>query len=189
MNTEFGEVTIIRSNRRSVAVRVVSGGLEVRAPLRMSDRAVLSFLEANRLRILQMLRSAAQRRESSPLAGAPISEEELRQLAKQAKKQLSAKAAHFAGLMGVSYGRITIRAQKTRWGSCSSLGNLNFNCLLMLCPEPIQDYVVVHELAHRKQMNHSPLFWEEVRRIIPDYRQRKKWLQENGSALMERMER
>ncbi len=89
--------------------------------------------------------------------------------------------------MGVSYGRITIRSQRTRWGSCSSKGNLNFNCLLLLCPEAVQDYVVVHELCHRKELNHSPKFWAEVERICPDYKTHRKWLKENGSSLIGRL--
>ncbi|MDY3888895.1 MAG: M48 family metallopeptidase, partial [Agathobacter sp.] len=83
------------------------------------------------------------------------------------------RVAYFADIMGVDYGRITIRMQKTRWGSCSSKGNLNFNCLLMLAPPEVIDYVVVHELCHRKEMNHSKAFWREVERVLPDYRSRK----------------
>ena len=94
------------------------------------------------------------------------------------------RVAHFAPLVGVDYGSITIRSQKTRWGSCSSKGNLNFNCLLLLAPPEVLDYVVVHELCHRKQMNHSPRFWAEVGRVLPDYKIRVKWLKENGSRLM-----
>lgn len=97
------------------------------------------------------------------------------------------KVKYYAEIMGVTYGRITIRDQKTRWGSCSSKGNLNFNCLLMLMPDKVLDYVVVHELCHLKQMNHSKKFWKEVERYMPDYPNYKKWLNENGGALIERM--
>ena len=89
--------------------------------------------------------------------------------------------------MGVTYGRITIRNQKTRWGSCSAKGNLNFNCLLMLVPEDVRDYVVIHELAHRKYMNHSKNFWHEVESFMPDYNEKRKWLRAHGDELMQRM--
>lgn len=93
----------------------------------------------------------------------------------------------YAKQIGVTYGRITIRNQKTRWGSCSSKGNLNFNCLLMLTPPEVIDYVVVHELCHRKEMNHSGAFWAEVEKVLPDYKEQVKWLKENGAQIIGRM--
>ena len=84
----------------------------------------------------------------------------------------------------MTYGRITVRDQKTRWGSCSQTGNLNFNFRLILAPSEVLDYVVVHELCHRRQMNHSTQFWQEVAQVLPDYRKRKAWLTENGWRLM-----
>jgi predicted metal-dependent hydrolase len=80
--------------------------------------------------------------------------------------------------MGIQYNRITIRSQKTRWGSCSSAGNLNFNIRLADVPEELLDYVIVHELAHRREMNHSTDFWKIVEREIPDWRERRKRLKE-----------
>ena len=87
----------------------------------------------------------------------------------------------------MDYGAIAIRAQRTRWGSCSSRGNLNFNCLLMLAPENVREYVVIHELCHRKEMNHSPGFWAEVARVLPDYGTSRRWLGENGGELIGRL--
>ncbi|MBQ1233170.1 MAG: M48 family metallopeptidase, partial [Clostridia bacterium] len=81
------------------------------------------------------------------------------------------------------------RTQKTRWGSCSSKGNLNFNCLLLLAPPEVLDCIVVHELCHRKQMNHSSAFYAEVLRVMPDYHTRHAWLKKNGTALMGRVNR
>lgn len=85
--------------------------------------------------------------------------------------------------MGVTYGRITIREQKTRWGSCSSKGNLNFNWRLIFAPEYVLDYVVVHELAHRKEMNHSKAFYAVIESVLPDYQTAKKWLKDHGHEL------
>ncbi len=105
-----------------------------------------------------------------------ITEKEITELKKQAKKYIPGRVAHYAEQMQVDYGRIAIRCQKTRWGSCSQKGNLNFNCLLMELPPEIIDYVVVHELCHRLQMNHSGKFWAEVEKVLPDYRERRRWL-------------
>ena len=98
-----------------------------------------------------------------------LSMDEIRQLADQALKVVPERVKHYAPLVGVTYGRITIRNQRSKWGSCSSKGNLNFNCLLMPVPPEVLDSVVVHELCHRKEMNHSDKFYAEVLRVFPDY--------------------
>lgn len=116
-----------------------------------------------------------------------LSVQDIQELADRAKKVIPDKVRHYADIIGVDYGRITIRNQRTRWGSCSGKGNLNFNCLLMLTPEDVQDYVVIHELCHRKEMNHSPKFWAEVAKIMPDYKRKRKWLKENSGEIMQRM--
>ena len=116
-----------------------------------------------------------------------LTTEEIKKLAEEALQYIPQRTAFYAPLVKVSYGRITIRNQKSRWGSCSGKGNLNFNCLLMLMPPEVIDYVVVHELCHRLEMNHSERFWKEVERVLPDYKLRKKWLRENGDRIMRRM--
>ena len=113
-----------------------------------------------------------------------LTDAQLKELVKKAKKIFPVKVDYFADKMGVTYGRISIRKQHTRWGSCSSDGNLNFNALLMLMPNEMQDYVVVHELAHRIEMNHSKRFYAEVAKILPDYKEREKYLKENGSKII-----
>ena len=82
----------------------------------------------------------------------------------------------YAGRIGVYPKNITLREQKTKWGSCSSLGNLNFNWKLIMAPPEALDYVVVHELAHLKEMNHSPAFYKVVASVLPDYKERRKLL-------------
>ena len=116
-----------------------------------------------------------------------FTEQEIKKLQALAKQVIPEKVAYYARLLGVTYGRISIRKQKTRWGSCSREGNLNFNCLLMMVPPEVLDYVVVHELSHRLEMNHSARFWTQVEKVIPDYKKAKKWLKEHGSQLMLRM--
>ncbi|MFI3171159.1 MAG: M48 family metallopeptidase [Eubacteriales bacterium] len=88
--------------------------------------------------------------------------------------------------MGVQYNKITIRDQKSRWGSCSSQGNLNFSWRLILMHPMVGRYVVVHELAHLKHMNHSKAFWDEVERAMPNYKKRKEWLKQNGYKYIRR---
>jgi len=175
--------TLIRSDRKTIALQLSpDGALTVRAPARMPEREIREFVESKRSWI-ESHRAKLPGKTDVP----KLSTEELYTLADQALNVLPARVAHFAPLVGVSYGRITIRNQRSRWGSCSSQGNLNFNCLLMLCPPPVQDYVVVHELCHRKEMNHSSRFWAEVERVMPDYKIHRQWLRDNGTAIMARM--
>ena len=179
------QVEIIRSKRKTVTIQIKSDGrVVVRAPMRMSGAAIRQLLEEKSAWIEKHLAQIRRQNESAEPAFSP---EQLRQLAEAARQDLPRRAARFAPLVGVSYVRITIRAQKSRWGSCSTRGNLNFNCLLMLCPEEVRDYVVVHELCHRKEMNHSRRFWLELARVLPEYEQQRKWLKSNGSRLIRRL--
>lgn len=113
--------------------------------------------------------------------------DEVKQLADIALKVIPEKVKHYAEIMNVQYGRITIRNQKTRWGSCSEKGNLNFNCLLMLAPDKVVDYVVVHELCHLIEMNHSKAFWQQVEGVMPDYKIYRQWLKVNGNEIISRL--
>ena len=110
---------------------------------------------------------------------------EITELTAKAKEELPAVVKKYADLMGVNYNRITIRHQKTRWGSCTKTGNLSFNCLILKMPETVRDYVIVHELAHRKELNHSTKFWTIVAEYCPWYKEAKQWLKEKGQELME----
>lgn len=175
--------TVIRSRRRTAAIQITpEGEVLVRCPARMGNEDIRKFVESKSSWIQGHLSRIAAQPELPPL-----SLEELRALAQQAAALIPERTAHFAPLVGVSYGRITIRSQRSRWGSCSAQGNLNFNCLLMLAPAEVLDYVVVHELCHRKHMDHSPQFWAEVARILPDYTSHRKWLKDQGPALIRRL--
>jgi hypothetical protein len=101
-----------------------------------------------------------------------------------AARYINARIDYYQSLLDVSPGRVTIRNQKTRWGSCSSKGNLNFNWRLMMAPPEVIDYVVVHELCHLIALNHSKKFWNQLSAILPDYRVRKDWLKKNGARLV-----
>ena len=156
-------IAVIRSRRKTLSLQVRENGeVIVRAPLFVREQEVRRFVEGHLTWIEKQQRklaSAAEQRSGiRPMTGAELS-------------QMTSK--------------ISIRHQKTKWGSCSSKGNLNFNCLLMLAPEAVRDYVVVHELCHRKQMNHSEAFWAEVERVLPPYREARKWLKTHGQELMQ----
>jgi YgjP-like, metallopeptidase domain len=96
---------------------------------------------------------------------------------------IAARAAHWAAAMGASFGRVRVKDQRTLWGSCTPRGDLNFNWRLTLAPPEVLDYVVIHELAHRFEMNHSRRFWERVARHCPEHRAHRRWLRKNGEAL------
>lgn len=185
----LSDIRVIRSRRKTISIQIDENlQITVRAPMRMSDTAVRNFIQERSGWIEKHLRKMRDRQEE--LRAKPeeiLTMEELRALAQEAVNYIPDRVSFYAPKIGVNYGRITIRNQKSRWGSCSSRGNLNFNCLLMLTPPEIIDYVVVHELCHRLEMNHSRYFWEEVERVMPDYKSRRKWLKDNGEKIMRRM--
>ena len=177
---------VIRSRRRTIELSIRGSELIVRAPLWSTDREISSFVESRRGWIEKHLRKAALNQAEAQAAGR-LTEAEIRELAEKAMQVIPERVKYYASKMGVKYGRITIRNQKTRWGSCSAKGNLNFNCLLMLTPPMVIDSVVVHELCHLKEMNHSDKFYAEVLRVFPEYFKWHGWLKEHGGALMQRM--
>ena len=179
-------ITIHRTKRKTLSLELKDGGLLVRAPKRMSNREIQMFILSKKSWIEKHQKIIDERRELQKQYQ-PYTEDELKKLAKKAKEIIPAKVKHYAEIVGVSYGRITIRCQKTRWGSCSSKGNLNFNCLLMELPDEIIDSVVVHELCHRKHMNHSKTFYAEVESVFPGYKRCRKWLKENGHIYLSRL--
>ena len=166
-----------------MSIKVKDGRVVVYAPYYVPDEEIRDFLEKNTGWIrAQLVRQSEIKKNALP----PLTKEELHELADRAVQVIPERVKYYAPLIGVTYGRITIRNQRTRWGSCSAKGNLNFNCLLMLTPPQVLDSVVVHELCHRKEMNHSERFYAEVLRVFPDYYKWNGWLKEHGAALMQR---
>ena len=182
------EYTLIRSARRSIGLEVTSAGeLIVRAPRYASVAQIEALLEEKADWIARAKDRARERARSAEAAGA-LTQAELGDLARRARADLPARVQRFADALGVDYGRITIRAQRTRWGSCSAQGNLNFNCLLMLAPDAVIDAVVAHELCHRRHMDHSPAFYAALRAVCPDYDACRAWLRANGPVLLARVQ-
>ncbi len=174
---------LIRCDRKSLAAEIRNNKLIIRAPLQATNEEINRFLLQNK-KWFETHLAKAQAREKAKANYHQLTQDEIVALANKALEVIPRRVAYYAPLIGVTYGNITIRRQKSRWGSCSSKGNLNFNCLLMLTPSEVIDSVVVHELCHRKEMNHSDKFYEEVLRVFPSYWDQDKWLKENGDILM-----
>jgi len=177
------EYELKKSARRTLSVEIrQDGSILVRAPKNYSKYRIEAFLKEKQGWI-QEKRREQEVKERRAEEVRTLSERERSLYREKAREVFEQKAAYYALRMGVTYGRIAVRDQKTRWGSCSSQGNLNFNWRLVLAPPGVLDYVVVHELAHRKEMNHSAKFWAVVKAAMPDYMRYESWLKENGRGL------
>ncbi|MBR4718738.1 MAG: M48 family metallopeptidase [Lachnospiraceae bacterium] len=175
---------IIRSRRKTISIEIDSNArLVVRAPMRVPLYEIRRFVNDKNSWIEKHIEKAKKRNEKRKDVR-PLDLRELRIITEEALRVIPVEVERYAKIIGVTYGRVTIRNQKTLWGSCSSKGNLSFNCMLMKVPERVRDYVIVHELCHRREMNHSPHFWELVGSVIPDYKLCRKWLKEEGSLLL-----
>lgn len=182
-----GNMEIIRSNRKTIAIEIKPDAtVLVRAPYFMKNAEICKFIKEKEHWITEHLKKARERQKKAEDVQ-KLTMDEVKQLVNLALKVIPEKTRYYAESMNVQYGRITIRNQKTRWGSCSGKRNLNFNCLLMLAPDEVIDYVVVHELCHLIEMNHSKAFWGEVERVMPDYKKRRQWLKDHGNEIMSRM--
>ena len=177
------EYTLIRSARRSLAVQIKPNGtVTVRANYKTSLKSIDNFLSA---------KSAWIKKHLDEINDKPIlpkfTEKEIKGFISSAKTVIPPRIAYFAQIIGVKYGKITIRRARTLWGSCTASGNLNFNCLLVCMPQSVADYIIIHELCHRKQMNHSQRFWATVSAYCPEYKTSKKWLKAFGAEYLGRL--
>lgn len=177
------ECRIIPSNRRSMSIQITpEKKILVRVPQWISFHQLDSLLVEKKDWILKHYQSIPEPKELSIREQNQLTALEKR-YRKAAKEYIPARVTHFHRFTGGAYDKVVIRDQKTRWGSCSSNGTLSFNYRLMLAPPQILDYVVVHELCHLKHMNHSPEFWKAVEQVLPDYKERRKWLKDHGNEL------
>lgn len=185
LDKEEIEVEIIRSKRRSMAIQIrTDGSVVVRVPMHASDRAIKRFVSAHARWIADNRGQMFERRKK--LADNPYDIPAWESLSaadkKIAKQKIMEHVDYYARRMEIDYGSISMRNQKSRWGSCSSKGNLNFNYRLAYLPEELLDYVVVHELAHRQHMDHSAAFWEEVETYYPAYKKCRQMLNDISLA-------
>jgi len=119
----------------------------------------------------------------APRAAAPAVSRRAAPERRDAGELIKSRVAYWAARLGLGYSRVFIKEQRSRWGSCSSAGNLNFNWRLAAAPPEVLDYVVIHELCHLREMNHSRRFWALVAQACPDHKVRRRWLRDNGRAL------
>ena len=177
-DNETIEIPIIRSKRKTLGLEVkYDGTVNARVPMRAPREIIERFIREHEAWIIRKRQewslSGNNRDDMSGLP--PI---ETKEGKAKIRQYIEGQVEYYAKIMGIIYGRISMRNQKTRWGSCSSNGNLNFNNRLLFVPKELVDYVVVHELAHRKEMNHSNAFWNVVEKYMPDYKERRKKLRE-----------
>lgn len=163
---------VVYSGRKTLSLCVKDCKVIVKAPYGTKKARIESLVLSHTDWILKHVEK--QKRKSEMFDS--LTEDEIKKLKKAAKQILPQKVAYYSDIMGLKYGRITITSARKRFGSCSSKGNLAFSYLLMLYPDEAIDYVVVHELAHLIELNHSKNFYKIVEDILPDYKERAKIL-------------
>lgn len=174
-------VVLERKERKTLSIGIREDGvLLIKAPLHMRQAVIDRFITQKRFWIYKQLQRMEEGRKNQIV----YSKEQERALRQEARNRLTQRTDYYKTILGVEYNRIRIADQKTRWGSCSSTGTISYNWHLVLLPDAILDYVVVHELCHRLQMNHSKEFWKLVEQVLPDYRTRRKWLKDNGDQYL-----
>lgn len=173
---------LIRCRRKSIGLIVTRAAkLVVRAPHWVSIHEINRLVAQKSSWIIKKQESAQKRQELPQIT---LTKAQKMAYKAQALDRLTQRVQYYAGLANLTYKTIRVGNARTRWGSCSSKGGLVFNWRLILMPERILDYLVVHELMHLKQQNHSKRFWQEVEAVIPDYKQDERWLKENGSTFI-----
>lgn len=180
------EYKLIRSSRKTLSIEVRGTSVIVRAPNRCPQKEIDKFVAEHDAWLKDKITKNIEKWKTAEKLGL-LSDTDLKILAQKACQYIPQRVALYAKVVGVTYGTITIRCQRTKWGSCSSKGNLNFNCLLMLTPPEVIDCVVVHELCHRREMNHSDRFYREVYKVYPEYDKWNQWLKDNGGIIMSRV--
>ena len=177
--------TVIRSNRNSLSIQIGRNGeIIVRVPLFVGNSQIEQYI----LQHLGWIEKQQKKQHEKNLAVSgikPMTEEQFSRLKKLARKLAVERIAYYAPKVGVSgrVKRLSIRCQKTKWGSCTSNGSICINCLLALAPKEVFDSVIVHELCHLLEMNHSSRFYAHVQRVFPEYKKCYRWLKDNGAKL------
>lgn len=169
----------IKRSKRAQLVRLAvhrDGSVIITAPLGIAEDAIEDIVQKKKKWLSDKI-SSFQKYQESKLA--KLGREDYLKYKDEAQRLIKDRADHYSYAYGYCYNNISIKDQKTRWGSCSSKKNLNFNYKLLFLPAKIRDYIIVHEICHLKELNHSKKFWDLVAREIPDHKKIRKELKEN----------
>ena len=166
------EYNVVYSVRKTVSISVDKSRITVKAPIG-TDRETIEKILVKHTSWIQKNIEHQKKKEDLYRQLTP---DEIKKIRKDARIYFAERTRYFADIMGLKYGRITITSAQKRFGSCSSKGNISYSYRLMLYPEAAREYVVVHELAHLKEMNHSKRFYDIVSGVLPDYKYRKRLL-------------
>ena len=168
------EYKVVYSRRKTISISIENCAPVVKAPIGTTEATIRSVVEKHSSWIIKHVEM--QKKKAARVAD--LTENDIKNLKREARRYFTEKTAYYAQIMGINYGRVTITSAQKRFGSCSSEGNICYSYRLMLYPEAARDYVVVHELAHRKEMNHSPRFYSVIAAVMPDYKYRKRLLKQ-----------
>ncbi len=176
-----------RVSKRSRSLRLSvhrDGSVTVSAPRLVPQFLINRFLTQKAHWILEKVTHFTSLPPQSPKLTKSEVRKEFAAYKKVAQDLAESRVAHFAAIYGYPYGKISIKNQKTRWGSCSKRGNLNFSYKIALLPPRLADYIVVHEVCHLGEFNHSQSFWRLVARMIPDYKELRDALNKKYSLMV-----
>ena len=178
-----GRITLVRHRwARRYILRVLDDGtLRVTLPRWGSKREAKAFVESSSAWIAKQL----VKRNNPAKAGHPLAVDDARrgEFRKRAAKELPIELMALAAAHGISVKRVSIRNQRSRWGACSARGSITLNWRLILVPPFVRDYVMIHELMHRRELNHSKRFWAHVAAACPRYQEARSWLLSEGQRL------
>ena len=166
------EYKVIYSKRKTISISIIDCAPVIKAPIGTDPERIRSVAEKYQGWVIKHV--AEQKRKIDMFKD--LTDDDVKRLKKEAKAYFNEKTSYFAKIMGIDYGRITVTSAQKRFGSCSSAGNISFSYRLMMYPEAAREYVIVHELAHRKEMNHSKQFYAIIASVLPDYKYRKRLL-------------
>ena len=166
------EYKVVYSKRKTISISIENCTPIIKAPVGTDDDTLRKIVLKHSSWIDKHIKLQEKKRSMFK----DLTDEDIKLLKKAAKKYFIEKTEYFAKIMGIDYGRITITSAQKRFGSCSSRGNISYSYRLMLYQEAAREYVIVHELAHRREMNHSKRFYDIIAKTMPDYKNRKRLL-------------